>query len=80
MMLEGSRTHSGEVRLPAGAPHQFQRGRRDVFELQLADLGVLEKMRVGHDCKGADKSWHLDRVTVQDKTAGLPPATFACGE
>lgn len=34
--------------------------------LQLADVGdVIEKIRIGHDNRGVNPGWHLDRVEIR---------------
>lgn len=33
---------------------------------QLADVGdVIEKIRIGHDNRGVNPGWHLDRVEIR---------------
>lgn len=37
-----------------------------VFFSQLEDIGdVIEKIRIGHDNKGTNPGWHLDRVEIR---------------
>lgn len=37
----------------------------DVFS-QLEDIGdVIEKIRIGHDNRGSNPGWHLDRVEIR---------------
>lgn len=37
-----------------------------VFFLQLEDVGdVIEKIRIGHDNRGTNPGWHLDRVEIR---------------
>lgn len=34
--------------------------------MQLADVGdVIEKIRIGHDNRGVNPGWHLDRVEIR---------------
>lgn len=34
--------------------------------LQLEDVGdVIEKIRIGHDNRGTNPGWHLDRVEIR---------------
>lgn len=41
--------------------------RCDVFP-QLEDIGdVIEKIRIGHDNRGSNPGWHLDRVEIRRK-------------
>uniref|UniRef100_A0A8C4HE08 Lipoxygenase homology domains 1b n=1 Tax=Dicentrarchus labrax TaxID=13489 RepID=A0A8C4HE08_DICLA len=44
----------------------FERGAEDMFIVELEDIGdVLEKIRIGHDNKGTNPGWHLDRVEIR---------------
>lgn len=37
-----------------------------LFGAQLADVGdVIEKIRIGHDNRGVNPGWHLDRVEIR---------------
>lgn len=34
--------------------------------MQLADVGdLIEKIRIGHDNRGVNPGWHLDRVEIR---------------
>lgn len=34
--------------------------------LQLQDIGdIIEKIRIGHDNRGVNPGWHLDRVEIR---------------
>lgn len=34
--------------------------------MQLADVGdVIEKIRIGHDNRGVNPGWHMDRVEIR---------------
>lgn len=36
------------------------------FSLQLEDIGdIIEKIRIGHDNRGMNGGWHLDRVEIR---------------
>lgn len=53
-----------EMSLEAFMQH---RRRCDVFS-QLEDIGdVIEKIRIGHDNRGSNPGWHLDRVEIRRK-------------
>uniref|UniRef100_A0A8D0DE08 Lipoxygenase homology PLAT domains 1 n=1 Tax=Sander lucioperca TaxID=283035 RepID=A0A8D0DE08_SANLU len=44
----------------------FERGAEDMFIVELEDVGdVIEKIRIGHDNKGTNPGWHLDRVEIR---------------
>lgn len=57
LTLFGSSGDSGARRLESSAKN-FDRGRSDMFEL-VAEVGDLEKIRVGHDNSGLSPNWHL---------------------
>uniref|UniRef100_A0A3B3ZLB7 PLAT domain-containing protein n=1 Tax=Periophthalmus magnuspinnatus TaxID=409849 RepID=A0A3B3ZLB7_9GOBI len=62
----------------------FERGAEDMFivELQLEDVGdVIEKIRIGHDNRGVNPGWHLDRVEIRRllrKGKGSETVIFPC--
>lgn len=62
------------------APDNFSRGKVDVFTLDLPDMGNLTRLMVGHDGKGNQQRWHLEGVTVTNKTLKTPSVYFPCGE
>uniref|UniRef100_A0A672MKZ3 Lipoxygenase homology domain-containing protein 1-like n=1 Tax=Sinocyclocheilus grahami TaxID=75366 RepID=A0A672MKZ3_SINGR len=42
----------------------FERGAEDMFILE--DIGdIIEKIRIGHDNRGVNPGWHLDRVEIR---------------
>lgn len=37
-----------------------------MLSVQLEDVGdVMEKIRIGHDNRGVNPGWHLDRVEIR---------------
>lgn len=45
---------------------QLQHCRHYVVFSQLEDIGdVIEKIRIGHDNRGTNPGWHLDRVEIR---------------
>ncbi|CAF3723658.1 unnamed protein product [Rotaria sp. Silwood1] len=45
---------------------KFQMGSIDTFLHELEDVGDnIEKIRIGHDNRGFDVTWHLDRVEIR---------------
>ena len=66
--LFGGAASSGPCALDPGPsrPSAFSRGAADTFELRLAPLGALQRLRVSTDRRGS--AWHLDYITVS--TAG----------
>uniref|UniRef100_A0AAQ5X247 Lipoxygenase homology PLAT domains 1b n=1 Tax=Amphiprion ocellaris TaxID=80972 RepID=A0AAQ5X247_AMPOC len=44
----------------------FERGAEDMFIVELEDIGdIIEKIRIGHDNRGTNPGWHLDRVEIR---------------
>ncbi|KAM8885089.1 lipoxygenase homology domain-containing protein 1, partial [Spinachia spinachia] len=60
----------------------FERGAEDMFIVELEDIGeVIEKIRIGHDNKGTNPGWHLDRVEIRRqlrKGKGSETTIFPC--
>ncbi|KAM9858421.1 lipoxygenase homology domain-containing protein 1 [Aulostomus maculatus] len=60
----------------------FERGAEDMFIVELEDVGdVIEKIRVGHDNRGSNPGWHLDRVEIRRqlrKGKGSETTIFPC--
>ena len=71
---------SGKIELRNSLSHgdKFERGRTDVFRVEAADLGKLQKIRIGHDNSGFGASWFLDRVEVEVPSSASK-FTFNCG-
>ncbi|KAL0965208.1 hypothetical protein UPYG_G00278200 [Umbra pygmaea] len=60
----------------------FERGAEDMFIVELEDVGdVIEKIRIGHDNRGINGGWHLDRVEIRRllrKGKGSETIIFPC--
>ncbi|XP_063051831.1 lipoxygenase homology domain-containing protein 1 [Engraulis encrasicolus] len=60
----------------------FERGAEDMFIVELEDIGdVIEKIRIGHDNRGTNPGWHLDRVEIRRllrKGKGSETVIFPC--
>ncbi|XP_061603543.1 lipoxygenase homology domain-containing protein 1 [Phyllopteryx taeniolatus] len=60
----------------------FERGAEDMFIVELEDVGeVIEKIRIGHDNRGVNPGWHLDRVEIRrllKKGKGSETVIFPC--
>jgi hypothetical protein len=69
---------SGQVILE-NAPDNFNRGKVDTFNVSLPDLGNLNRVIIGHNEKGNQPRWHLEGVSVRNKTLNTPTAYFPCG-
>ncbi|XP_021373395.1 lipoxygenase homology domain-containing protein 1-like isoform X2 [Mizuhopecten yessoensis] len=44
----------------------FQQGTMDVFHIEAVSLGELKKITIGHNNKGDDPGWFLDKVVVKE--------------
>lgn len=42
---------------------RFERGQKDTFVMEIADIAPFKKMRVWIDGKGSRPEWYLDKVT-----------------
>eukprot|EP00041_Stephanoeca_diplocostata_P002284 m.25236 g.25236 ORF g.25236 m.25236 type:complete len:264 (+) comp13152_c0_seq1:61-852(+) len=59
---------------------KFEKGHRDVFEIEALDLGQIKKVRIEHDGKGIKNSdWHLESVTVENMSTN-EKTDFPCGQ
>ncbi|KAM7368820.1 hypothetical protein PAMP_013127 [Pampus punctatissimus] len=60
----------------------FERGSEDMFIVELEDVGdIIEKIRIGHDNRGVNPGWHLDRVEIRRllrKGKGSETVIFPC--
>ncbi|KAM6965464.1 lipoxygenase homology domain-containing protein 1 [Aplochiton taeniatus] len=60
----------------------FERGAENMFIVELEDIGdIMEKIRIGHDNKGTNPGWHLDRVEIRRllrKGKGSETTIFPC--
>ncbi|TNM89906.1 hypothetical protein fugu_004140 [Takifugu bimaculatus] len=60
----------------------FERGAADMFIVELEDIGdIIEKIRIGHDNRGSNPGWHLDRVEIRRKLRkgkGSETTIFPC--
>ncbi|XP_076005611.1 lipoxygenase homology domain-containing protein 1 [Genypterus blacodes] len=60
----------------------FERAAEDMFIVELEDVGdVIEKIRIGHDNRGTNPGWHLDRVEIRRqlrKGKGSETTIFPC--
>jgi PLAT/LH2 domain len=64
---------SPRVKLPSQR-NDFDRGRRDAFQVECQWVGELSALTVGHNNKGVAPGWHLDQVEVKNSRTGAPTA------
>ncbi|CAF3864693.1 unnamed protein product [Adineta steineri] len=43
----------------------FKQGQTDEFEIELNDVGDINKINIGHDGKGLRPMWHVEKVQIQ---------------
>ena len=46
----------------------FERGQHDSFVVEIADIGTLKRIRIGHDGSGIGSAWYLHRVIVTNES------------
>ena len=52
--------------------NDFERNCVDVFNLTLTNVGVMKRIRIGHDNWGMGADWHLKLVRKAAPTPGFP--------
>lgn len=74
--LNGERGTSGPHELTCGR-NDFTRGAKDIFPLDIKDVGPVTSVVISQDGRGLSPSWHLDQVVVLNKHTGAEYA-FVC--
>jgi len=77
VVLFGASENSESLALEGGKS-SFKRGGKDTFKVKAADIGPVERIRIGHDNSSGSPGWHLDRVSVQNVTTNTKPVEFPC--
>jgi len=77
-VIYGPRGSTEELRLD-NSKNNFERGREDVFRVRGRDVGVPDRLRIGHDSSGFGPGWHLDFVSVVNQ-ADPTSVTFRCNK
>eukprot|EP00047_Mylnosiga_fluctuans_P014195 m.36272 g.36272 ORF g.36272 m.36272 type:complete len:2392 (+) comp5381_c0_seq2:48-7223(+) len=70
-------TGSRQLRKSGSHLNKFESGQCDDFVIAAVDLGVLEKIRVGHDNSGPSPGWYVERIEVE-RPDPLTTWTFPC--
>ncbi|KAG8456825.1 hypothetical protein GDO86_002563 [Hymenochirus boettgeri] len=78
MICFGASGSSEEMLLPKG-DGRFERGQRDTFVMEIADVAPLKKMRIRIDGKGSRPEWFLDQIILKNLTTE-EETTFTYGE
>eukprot|EP00775_Hariotina_reticulata_P013433 gene13433-13561_t len=63
-----------------GGATAFDRGARNEFTFEDADLGQLTAVTVSHDSSGKSPAWHLDHITVTPLLGNNASLHFSNGE
>ncbi|XP_041436582.1 lipoxygenase homology domain-containing protein 1 [Xenopus laevis] len=63
----GASGSSEEMQLPKG-DDRFERGQRDTFVTEIADIAPLKKMRMRIDGKGSRPEWYFEQITLKNLT------------
>jgi hypothetical protein len=63
--LYGDKGKTDDMKLRNKADN-FENGKCDQFKIETADIGKPYKLRVGHDNKGSNPGWHLDRIELEN--------------
>ena len=79
LTLYGENGDSGSRVLTTARNATFERGQISTLRITSADLGALQKVKIGHDNSGTEggmpgKGWFLDKVVVSKKD--MEPVTF----
>ncbi|XP_030070331.1 lipoxygenase homology domain-containing protein 1 [Microcaecilia unicolor] len=71
IILFGNEGLSKEIQLTKPLEHQnpFERGKVDTFRIMANNVGMLERIEIGHDGKGFGSGWFLERVEITDLSA-----------
>eukprot|EP00118_Oscarella_pearsei_P018809 m.194954 g.194954 ORF g.194954 m.194954 type:complete len:1783 (+) comp39514_c0_seq3:1043-6391(+) len=79
MTIFGTRGDSGERQLRSSSrlKNKFERNDVDVFSVEVADLGILERIRVRVDEKYLGTEYYLEKVVISDLEDGLS-TSFLC--
>uniref|UniRef100_A0A383W527 PLAT domain-containing protein n=1 Tax=Tetradesmus obliquus TaxID=3088 RepID=A0A383W527_TETOB len=59
------------------AANNFERGARDEFSVQSADVGQPTTLQIAHDNRGAAPAWHLSHVEVSNHATGARAVFYA---
>jgi hypothetical protein len=74
--LFGDKGNSGE-RLLDNADNNFERGRADVFSIEMRDIGEIKRVRIKNQYWGQAPGWFLEDITVHNEDSDQE-WTFPC--
>jgi hypothetical protein len=70
---------TSEERQLDDARNNFERNQLDAFNLEMSDIGDVNKIRIRHDSSGNKPGWLLDMIEVQKNGTGSI-SSFPCGQ
>ncbi|KAJ7392242.1 hypothetical protein OS493_013620 [Desmophyllum pertusum] len=72
VQVYGDKGDTGHVQLKKSGMMEnlFERGQTDYFTLEAGDVGKIEKLRVGHDGRGAAADWYVEEVILNSAVRG----------
>ena len=47
----------------------FERAQHDTFVIEVPDIGVMKRLRIGHDGSGIGSAWYIHRVVVTNESS-----------
>ena len=56
---------------------KFERGQVDIFHAEFPNVGLIERIKIGHDDAGAKAGWRLEYVEIEVPEMGMF-YTFTC--
>jgi hypothetical protein len=68
VQLMTDESSSDQLALTSSETHHvaFEEGQTDSFTFEIAHLGEIKKIRIGHNGGGFGSGWHVDNVTVTE--------------
>ncbi|XP_059150632.1 lipoxygenase homology domain-containing protein 1-like isoform X2 [Physella acuta] len=80
VILFGDKDSSNKLFLKSSMnnKNKFERNQMDEFILELANIGELKKIKIGHDNAGGGGAWFLDKVLIDAPSLGRA-WLFPCG-
>merc|ERR1711862_749141 len=77
--IKGSNGKSGRILLSPDSSNSFKRNSKSIFGTQVPDLGIIERIAIGHDDSGWGSSWYLDKIIIRNEQNGKENY-FLCGK
>ena len=65
IQLFGDKGKTGEYKLDSSS-NDFERGQTDEFSVEALDIGIVQRIRIGHDNAGLGSAWFLESVNIED--------------